>query len=207
MDISSLLGAVMSDDSVGGMSRNAEVSTDETRSVLSAALPVLLGGALGQANDSSTAAGFLGALTQHSAADTSNLQSFMSDVDTEDGEKIVNHLFGKDTNEIVNQIAKDSGVKAKDVKKVLSSAAPLLMSLLGKETAQQQQQNSSLGFADIMGAMLGGGQQQQQQSASTNLLGGLLGSMLGGGAQQQASAQQQNNPTASLLSGLMGLLK
>lgn len=200
MDMSSLLGAVLSDNSVAGMSKNAGVSDSETRSVLSSALPALLGGALNQSNDSSTASSFLGALTQHSAANTDDLSSFMDNVDTEDGEKIISHLFGKDSAAIISQIAKDSGVKASDVKKVLASAAPLLMSLLGKETASQQQNNSSLGFADILGSMLGSS--NNGNNASASLMTGLLGSLVGG-----QSSSQSNNASSGLLNGLLGLLK
>ena len=211
MDINSLLGTVLSDDSVSGMSQNAQVSDSETRNILGAALPLLLGGALSQANNANTSAGFASALNQHSATNTSNLGTFFNTVDTDDGAKIVNHLFGSNSTAIVNQIAKDSGVKAKDVTKVLASAAPLLMSLLGKETAQQQSANSGLGVGDIMGSllgggganstnllmsMLGGGQPQQQSS----LGGSLLTSLLGGGAQPQ----QQNGSSALL--GLLGSL-
>lgn len=191
MDISSLLGTVMSDDSVNGMSQTADVSSAETRSILSAALPLLLSGALSQSNNSNTAAGFANALTQHSASNTSNLGAFFGNVDTDDGAKIVDHLFGSNSDAIVAQIAGNSGVKKSDVKKVLASAAPLLMSLLGKEVNQQQQTNSSAGVANIMGALLGGG-----GNNTANLLTGLLG----GGQQQQSS-------NANLLGTLMGLLK
>ena len=194
MDISALLGTVMSDDSVNGMSQTTAVSDAETRSILTAALPVLLGGALNQSNNSNTAAGFANALTQHSANNTSNLNSFFGNVDTDDGAKIVDHLFGANSDQIVAQIAGNSGVKKSDVKKVLAAAAPLLMSLLGQEVNTQQQTNSNAGVANIMGSLLGGG-----GNSTASLLAGLLG-----GGQQQ---QQQSNNSTSALSALLGLLK
>lgn len=170
MDITSLLSTVMSANSTGGISDAAGVSNDQTRSILTAALPLLLSGALNQSTGSATASGFASALTQHAASNTSNLSSFLSNVDQDDGEKIVNHLLGANSNDIINQIAKESGVKAKDVKKVLSAAAPLLMSLLGKEVSSQQQSNSSAGVASILGSLLGGG-----GNSTASLLTGLLG--------------------------------
>ena len=188
MDLNALLGTVLSEDGVGGVSRAASVSGDQTRSVLTSALPLLLGGALNQSTSSSTAAGFAGALTQHSAGNTSNLGAFFSNVDTDDGAKIVEHLLGSNSGAVMSQIAQDSGVSQKDVKKVLASAAPLLMSLLGKEAQSQQAANSSLGVADIMGSLMGG-------SNASNMLMGLLG----GGQSQQGSA-------ASPLMGILGSL-
>ena len=88
----------------------------------------------------------------------------------------------------MSQIAQDSGVSQKDVKKVLASAAPLLMSLLGKEAQSQQAANSSLGVADIMGSLMGG-------SNASNMLMGLLG-----------GGQSQQGGSASPLMGILGAL-
>lgn len=193
MDISALLGMVTSADSTDGISKAAGVSNDQTRGILNAALPLLLGGALSQSSGSGTASGFASALTQHAADSTSDVGAFMQSVDIKDGEKIVNHLLGSNSDAVIAQIAGNSGVKKADVKKVLAAAAPLLMSLLGKEVNTQQQSNSSLGVANIMGSLLGGG-----GSGTANLLTGLLG-----GGQQQSN----NNSGSGLTSLLMGLLK
>lgn len=190
MDLTSLLGTVMSANSTDGIGSAAGVSGDQTKSVLTAALPALLSGAMAQSNNSSTASGFASALTQHAASNTNDLSAFLSNVDTDDGEKIVNHLLGSNSNDVINQIAKESGVKKADVKKVLSAAAPLLMSLLGKEVSSQQQSNSSAGVASIMGSLLGGGN-------TASLLTGLLG----GGS--SAASNSSSGGLGSLLTGLL----
>ena len=192
MDITSLLGTVTSADSTDGISKAAGVSNDQTRGVLSAALPLLLGGALSQSSGSGTASGFANALTQHAADNTSNVGAFM-----QDGDKIVDHLLGENKTSVIAQIAKKTGVKQADVKKVLAAAAPLLMSILGKEVGSQQQSNSSLGVAGIMSSLLGGG-----GSGTANLLTGLLG-----GGQQQSQQNSGANNNGGLASLLMGLLK
>ena len=192
MDLTALLGTIQSDGSTEGISRASGVSNDQTKSILGSALPMLLGGALSQSTGSGTASGFASALTQHAADNTANVGTFMQNVDLKDGEKIVSHLLGANSEAIIAQIAGNAGVKKTDVKKVLAAAAPLLMSLLGKETQQQQQANSSLGVASIMGSLLGGG-----GSNTASLLTGLLG----------GGQQSNNNAANGLGSLLMGLLK
>ena len=170
MDVTSLLGTIVSQDSMKQIGSAANVPTKDVQSVLMSALPSLLGGALSQATSQNTAAGFAGALNQHAASNTSNLGSFLSNVDLDDGAKIIGHLLGNNSNNVVNQAAKSSGLSLGQTLKILSIAAPLVMSLLGK-TAQSQQQaqtqsstllplqqtnqnNSALGIGNIMSALL-----------------------------------------------------
>lgn len=191
MDINTLLSLLTSSASIGGMSQSTNVSSNGVQNILGAALPSLLSGALGQSTNANTASGFANALTQHAAVNTSNLGSFFGNVDLDDGAKIVEHLLGSNSTATVAQIAKQTGVSKKDVTKVLSAAAPLLMSLLGQQanaTAQQPLTSSNAG--SLMGSLM-----QNVDVAS------LLGSMLGGGAQQP---QQQSG---GLLSGLLNLLR
>jgi len=192
MDITSLLGTVMSANSTGGISSAAGVSNTQTQSVLTAALPALLNGALTQSSGT-TAAGFASALNQHAADNTDDVGAFMSGVDMKDGDKIVGHLLGSNKDAVIAQIAGESGVKKADVKKVLAAAAPLLMSLLGKEVGSQQQANSSAGVSGIMGALLGGG-----GNNTASLLAGLLG-----GTQTNTSSKPAGGGLGSLLTGLL----
>ena len=169
MDVKSMLRTVVSQDSVKQISRSVKVPEKDVQSVLMSALPSLLSGALGQATSQSTAAGFAGALNQHAASNTSNLGSFLSSVDLDDGAKIIGHLLGNNSNTVVDQAAEKSGLSIGQTLKILSIAAPLVMSLLGK-TAQSQQQaqtqtatvtplqqtssGSGLDIGSIMGALL-----------------------------------------------------
>lgn len=201
MDISSLLGVFMSGDSVGQLSQTANISAEETKSVLSAALPQLLNGALGQAKDSETAEGFANALSQHAAADTSNISSFLGGADLADGAKIVSHLLGDSASSTVSQVSEKAGVSEEQTSSILSAAAPLLMSLLGQETSSQQSADSGLDISGILGSMLGNVD-----------LGGMLSGLLGGGASQESASSTAASASSSgkkkgLLETLLGFLK
>ena len=170
MDVKSMLGTVVSQDSVKQISRSMNVPTKDVQNVLLSAIPALLGGAMDQANNQNTASGFVGALNQHSASDTSNLSSFLSSVDLDDGMKIIGHLLGGNSNAVAEQAAAKSGLDLGTTLKILAMAAPLLMSLLGK-TAQTQQQ------VQTQSATLQPLQQNQQSGSGLNI-SSTLGSRL-----------------------------
>ena len=193
MDLTQLIGTFMQSNYVNSVGTATNAPSSDVSNILSAALPALLVGAQQQSANSNTNAGFLQALTDHSANSTSDLANFVQKTDLEDGAKIVQHLLGDQSSDIVKQVAKKAGVSQKEAAKVMSAAAPLLMSLLGQEVNNQaSSQNSSAStslVSGLMGGLLGGGN-----------AGSILGSLLGGG-----ESQQSNN--AGLLSGLLSLLK
>ncbi len=190
MDLSSLLGTLMSSASVQGLGQASNTNSNAVQSVLGAALPSLISGAQAQSQD--TATGFADALLSHSKDDTSDLASFLGKVDLEDGGKIISHLLGKDKDSQLTAISNTAGVAEKDTSNILSAAAPLLMSLLGKESVSSAADNSSsaigsvasgllqnVDVGSILAGILGGGNAAQPAAAKkTSLLGKLLGKLL-----------------------------
>ncbi len=192
MDMSALLGTLLSGNSVQSLSQASGASTQDVQNVLSAALPSLLQGALGQAQNEQTATGFASALQSHAQSDTSDLGSFLNGVDLQDGGKILMHLLGANTNQTAQQVSAASGVSAKSTVKILAMLAPLLMNLLGKQT-QNSGGGSSVG--GLMSALMGSGN-----------ITSILGSLLGGKVPSVSSAKPQSSGF-DLMSVLMGLLK
>ena len=222
MDLTSLMKTMLSSDSIAQTSKKTGTSTDEVKSVLLSALPAMLSGVQGQANNQETVAGFAGALDSHAKDDTSDISAFLSHVDIKDGEKIVGHLLGGDKAATTKAAATKAGLSNAATGKILGAAAPLLMSLLGQQftqaaQAQPQSQNvQPLGSQQaapsgigLLAGLLGGGQQPsaaQQSAPQASGLGGLLGSLLGGGQQpqQQASQQPQQSAGANPLGSMVG---
>lgn len=194
MDINSLIGTLLSSDSVSGVSKATKSSSKDVQSVLSAALPTLLKGAKKQSEDKNTAESFAKALLSHGKNDASDVSSFLKNVDLDDGSKIIGHLLGKDDDN-VKKIAKESGVSTKEAGNILSAAAPLLMSLLGQESASKKSSNSAA--LDLAGALL------------KNVdVGDLLGDLLGGGdsKKKKTTSKKKDNDTAELIGDLLGSL-
>lgn len=186
MDITSLIGTLLSSDSITGVSKSTKASSNDVQSILTAALPALLNGAKAQAEDESTAASFTKALASHGKKDTSDLSSFLGNVDLEDGSKIIGHLLGNDS-DAVKTIAKKAGTNTKTATNVLSAAAPLLMSLMGQKENEDDDDNAlgsiaaalikNVDVGDLIGGLLGGSSSKKSNGTS-DLIGGILGSLL-----------------------------
>ncbi len=192
MDINSLLGTLLSSDSVSGVSKATKADNNEVASVLNAALPMLLKGAKKQSEDKDTAESFATALLSHGKKDTSNLSSFLKNVDLDDGSKIIGHLLGKD-DDSVKKIAKTSGVSTKKTGDILSAAAPLLMSLLGQESASKKSDNNVA--LELAGALL------------KNVdVGDLIGDLLGSDNKKKKSSKKKDNDAGEIIGDILGAL-
>ena len=136
--------------------------------------------------EGSTASSFAKALASHAQDDTSNLTSFYNNVDLNDGAKIIQHLFGNQTNSVTKSVAAQAGVTQKQAVSVLSAAAPLLLSLLGQQTTAQTKTATT---------------QKAKTAQTTNLMssllsnvdvGSLIGNMLSSGASTKKTATKKS---------------
>ena len=204
MDLASMLQTMLSSDSIAQMGEKTGTSTDEVKSVLSSVLPAMLSGVQGQANNQDTVAGFAGALDAHAKDDVSDIAAFLSNVDLEDGGKIVSHLLGGDKYAATTAAEEKAGLSTAATGSILGAAAPLLMSLLGQQATQTvQAQSPAQQSASSDGGLLAGlpGGAQQSAPAQSSGIFGLLGKLFGGGAQQQSAA---SNPIGSMMGSMMG---
>jgi len=138
-------------------------------------LPALLGGLEANAQDPGGAASLNAALEQH---DPSLLEGGvdLNQVDEADGEKIVGHVFGDNTDAVASRLAGASpaaGLSSDTTKKLLALLAPLVLSyVMGKRSGSTSVAPSGGGLGNLLGGLLGG---------SGGGLGDLLGGLLGAG--------------------------
>ena len=168
--MASMLDSLLSQlggDSLGGLAGILGADNDATGSAVSAALPAMMAALANNAGQDGGADALLGALDNHdgSALDQASAGQFDA-IDTEDGSKIVNHMFGSRKDEVASNISKHSGLDLGSVMKLLPVLAPLLMGMLGK---MKQSQGLS---ADGLSSMLDG---EKQEAKAKPGLGGLLG--------------------------------
>ena len=190
-----------------------------TRQAVQASLPALLGGLTANAQSRPGAESLLNALGQHQddLADNPSVDR----IDTQDGEKIVGHVFGGNTDNIVNQLGGiGGGASSGLVRKLLPILAPIVLSWLAKQvTGAGSGGRTSLPRSDGAGGVsqpggaLGQGEAAPRQDAGagrqeggmdmTSVLQDVRGSALGGATGQRPQAGS-GNILSDVLGGILG---
>jgi hypothetical protein len=202
-----LLNSPMGKQIISGVSGSTGQSESATGSLLSMAMPVLMGAMKKNVQTPEGAAGLMGALSsKHNGSILDNLGGlFDGGVDEsvqQDGAGILGHLLGGNQANVENALSQKSGMDAGSVGQILKVAAPILMGVLGKQK-QQSGVSDANGMNALLGSMLGG-QPQENQSLISSLLdadgdGSILddvaGMVLGG---------KKSGGIGGLLGGLFG---
>ena len=173
MDLTNILGALTGNDAVGAISENLKIDSKQVSSVITSALPSLLGAMQKNASTESGAASLAKALGDH-AGNAGNIINNLKVTDLTDGNKILSHIFGNSLSSVIGGISKKSGASTGNVTSILASIAPSLLALLGK--GQQGSGTNAAGLAGMLGMLLGASSSNTQSNSG---LGG-LGSILGG---------------------------
>lgn len=199
-----LLKSFTQQSSIDAAEKKTGISGRQILTILSYALPLLIKFMTKNASSQTGAQSLLGALTQHTNTKAMPLQ--IAEANTDDGAKIIGHIFGQQQNDAVSQIAQQSGVSANDVSKVLAVMAPALLSSLSSVTtatanAQQAKKpgvdlSDGLDVSDIVGIF---------QSTKSDGITGLLGSLLGGKVDTAAPAAADDG--TALLGSLLNLMR
>ena len=205
-----LLGSMTSGTSVDALANKTGLSAVSLIKLLSKALPLLLRSLTQNASSAGGAQALLGALAQHK--ETRSMADQIREADEEDGEKIVKHIFGDQSDDMIEKLAADAELGTGETKKALANVAPALMSGLSAATtsASKVDLSDGLDLGDLM-AMFSGGESAKpsaKPASDGGLLGGLSGLLggnsAGGGIGGLLGGNSAGGGIGSLLGGLFG---
>ncbi|UKA55872.1 DUF937 domain-containing protein [Arthrobacter sp. FW305-BF8] len=191
-DIQELLGQIP----VQQIATLLGTDTASAQAAVEAAVPTLLAGMQNNVQAPDGAAALESELARHRNG-LADGGVDPSQVDTQDGEKIVGHVFGGQQDQVASQLAGTAnlgGVGGDLVRKLLPILAPIVMSYLAKK-------------------VLGGGQGSGAQPSPAggggidlgSILGGILGGSLGGlGSGGQGTGGQGSGGLGDILGGILG---
>ncbi|XRE41915.1 hypothetical protein ACIVBQ_000119 [Tenacibaculum discolor] len=194
---------------ISGVAGSTGQDTNKTSSVLTMALPVLMKAMQRNAATPQGAESLKSALNKHDGGILDNLGDLFnggvnSDV-LQDGSKILGHVLGNKQQGVEKVIGQKAGMNTSAVADILKTAAPILMGLLGKQSRQENINNSS-DLSGLLGGLLGGSSAQKEQSFLEQILdadgdGSIVDDVAGMILGNASSSQQKSG---GLLGGLLG---
>jgi hypothetical protein len=204
-----LLNSDLGKTIISGVSGQTNQPQNKTQDVLTMALPVLMQAMKRNASTPQGAEGLLSALNgKHDGSILDNLGGlFGGGVDSNvinDGSKILGHVLGGKQQHVEQTLGAKAGMDANSVAQILKVAAPLLMGLLGKQSRQQNVNNSS-GLEGLLGGLMSGNSPQQEQSFLESILDADGdGSVIDDVAGMVLGGDKKKGGLGGLLGGLFG---
>ncbi|MET0887912.1 MAG: DUF937 domain-containing protein [Mycetocola sp.] len=211
------LDELMSQIPIGDVAAKLGVDEQTARAAVEQALPALVGGLEANAKDPGGAASIEKAVRKHPPTLVDGGVN-LDEVDTDDGEKIVSHIFGTNKEQVVATLgAQPAAVSGQGlgpvIGKLLPILAPIVLSYLAKKFQERKPTTESVqptepmqpksapkepegGLGGVLGGILGGG----SDSGSSGGIGDILGGILGGGNSKGGSS----GGIGDLLGGLLG---
>lgn len=186
----SAVDEILADLPIDALAQQLGTDPASLRSAAAAALPALLGGLEANAAEPAGAASLAEALQQHTAPVDA------TQVDTADGAKITQHIFGDNTDQVIHQLGGLDGHADDLVKKLVPVLAPIVLSFLAKRVLGQGTETagsgsgsgSGTGAGAVLGTVLGEVLKGAGQGSATrggtdagSIIGDVLGGLLGGG--------------------------
>lgn len=151
---------------------------DEVAQAARTALPALLGGMRANVEDPGGEASLASALGQHEN-DLADGPVDLDRIDVADGEVITRHVFGDNTDQVVQRLGGPAGSGGL-VAKLLPILAPIVLSYLAKQVGGK---SGALGggiLGTVLSEILAGAAQGSGSRSTSGGLGSILGDVLGG---------------------------
>lgn len=149
-----------------GQSVGAEPS--QVQQLVQLGTPVLLQAMGRNADTSAGAAALAGALDEHQNDNIDDVQGFLNKVNVDDGSKMLQHIFAGNNDRVQNNLAKQTGLEAKQVSGLMTQLAPFLIGALAQQKKQQNLDAS--GISKLLNGALEQGSNKGLMGMVTNLL-------------------------------------
>ncbi|MBW4969061.1 DUF937 domain-containing protein [Croceibacter atlanticus] len=193
---------------ISSASEKTNTSPDRTASVLSSAMPLILGAMKRNAATPDGAASLNNALenNKHDGSLLDNLGGLLSggglDDLMSDGGGILGHVLGGKQERVEQTISKTSGVDAGSVGQIIKMAAPIIMGILGSQKRKDNVSQNGLG--DLLGSVLGSQSTNDQSLIETLLDADGDGSVIDDVAGMVLGGNKKKGGLGGMLGGLFG---
>lgn len=205
------LDAILSQLPIDQIANALGTDPEQIRDAASKAIPALVGGMQANAADGGEES-LANALQQHAG----NTPESLDDLDVADGSKIVNNVFGDNSDQVIQKLGGTTPGGSDLLKKLLPMLAPMVMAFLaskvlsGGRSAAPATASAATTGGDGSGPVevpgdLGGSGEASTTTADTGSggLGDILGSVLGGGS-SSGGASSSAGGLGDILGSVLG---
>lgn len=172
---------------VENLTNQLDVDKNQVEIAIRTVIPTLIADLGSNVQSKKGAKSLMDALDKHIDVDISDMNDFLSNVDLEDGQKILKHVFGKKQTQIEKDISNRSGLEVNQVTILMSTLAPIFMAFLGN---QKKESEDNFDVTEVFGDLVGA------QGLSSMLSSFMI-----------QNKKQKENPVTKVLGGLGSLLK
>ena len=197
-----LLGSMTSEDTVNTLSQKTGTSSKQVSMLITLALPLLIKYLTKNASSQSGAQSLLGALMQHT--NKNSMADQVAQADEEDGKKILQHILGDRSTDVMNDLAGKTGLSGDQVSQLLGNLAPSMMSGLSaaaNKGSNQQSEDDGFDLSDLAGMF---GVSKENQGGGFSALS-ILKSLFGKDEKTEDTEKDDNLNGTSLLKMLMSM--
>lgn len=142
-------------ETLGKLGKAVSAKPDQVEQVSQMGMQTLLQALGRNAGTSEGAASLAAALDGHKDDEVEDINGFLDKVDTKDGAKILQHVFGAKNESIQAKLAKQTGMDTSQVAGIMTQLAPLLLGTLAKQKAKDNLDPP--GIAGMLSGLMGQG--------------------------------------------------
>lgn len=154
MDIMELITSQLSNpEALKKLGKSVNANPSQVEQLTQIGMPVLLEALNRNSNTPQGAQALAGALDRHQDDNVDDLIGFLDNVDTADGEKILQHVLSDKNDRVQSNLAKQTGMDTSQVSGLLAQLAPLLLGALGNQ--KKAQNLDAAGVSNLTSSLTG----------------------------------------------------
>lgn len=157
MDVLKLITEQMNNqDTLSKLGQSVGAEPAQVQQLAKLGMPALLQALGRNASTSEGAAALAGALDDHKDDNVADVNAFLSNVNTADGAKMLQHIFAGKNDMVKSKLSNQTGLKANQVSGLMSQMAPLLLGALGQKKKEEKLDASGIaGMLSGLAAQVG----------------------------------------------------
>lgn len=153
MDIMKFMEDKLEDsDVISKLSNSENVDSLKIRKASKLCIPTMLKALQRNASSSEGAKSLEMALNQHKDDNVEDVSRYLQNLNHDEGEKVLTHIFGSNKDRIQANIAKETELEDSQISHIMKQLAPLLLGMLGQK--KKKQDIGSSGITDFLGDIM-----------------------------------------------------